>query len=640
MDSQHRTQQFKDQFLSHTQAVKDNHQMATQQRKLHNRRKYNFAFALIVSLLMLAGVSSGKFYSINCTLADAMYQSTDHFTDEILVIGIDSYALQELGDWPWERDLMADVLLALNADPDNQPAAIGVDVLYVMENDPEVDQYLIDTLSTMDNVVLASAVEFTRGMVVDEMNSGYMTDYAVSAYETPFDALAAVVPYGHVNSMFDTDGVLRHHLWSVPSEDSKDEEILSMPYLLYQMYCENKGIEADFSPSLSSAGFWWVDYSATPKSFYAYSVADILYGEFDPAVIKDAVILIGPYNAGMSDDYITAADHAQTMYGVEYISNVTNAMIRSADKHEVSQGIQRTMLFVFTFMVVLLFISSSVRWSWLMGLLLIAFSVCTDILAYEYLDIVILPLWPLVAVVFAWVVSLAEHYTIAQLEQRRISRTFQHYVDPEVMKELLKGDEASLDLGGRTVDIAVLFVDIRNFTTLSEQLSPESVVDVLNSYLSLTSKSIKKTYGTLDKFVGDCAMAFWGAPLACQDPIYDACVSAMSMLEGGKALETAIFEKYGLHIAFGVGIHYGSAVVGNIGAEDRMDYTAIGDTVNTASRLESNAPAGKIYISRVIADALGERAKTTSLGDSVSLKGKDTGFEVLSLDWLEMPSEL
>ena len=202
------------------------------------------------------------------------------------------------------------------------------------------------------------------------------------------------------------------------------------------------------------------------------------------------------------------------------------------------------------------------------------------------------------------------------------------------MAELLRKGSDALELGGKTYDIAVLFVDIRGFTSMSESLDPPTVVEIINRYLTLTTECIMRHHGTLDKFVGDCTMAFWNAPLPQEDPIYLACCAAMDMVEGSKALGQELMERFGRSVSFGVGVHYGPAVVGNIGAPKRMDYTAIGDTVNTASRLESNAPAGTIYISRVVADALGDRAKTTSLGGTIKLKGKAEGFEILTLDEL------
>ncbi len=223
------------------------------------------------------------------------------------------------------------------------------------------------------------------------------------------------------------------------------------------------------------------------------------------------------------------------------------------------------------------------------------------------------------------------------MEQQRLTDTFQRYVDPSIMKELLKEGVSPLELQGKNVEIAVLFVDMRGFTALSERLEPQEIVGILNEYLTLTSRAIKQYGGTLDKFIGDCTMAFWGAPLPCQDSVYQACQAAVAMAEESAAMNERLLQRFGRRISYGIGIHVGPAVVGNIGSPERMDYTAIGDTVNTASRLESNAPPGTIYISREVADRLGSRAAVTSLGDAIPLKGKSAGFEVLTLDALYAP---
>jgi adenylate cyclase len=230
---------------------------------------------------------------------------------------------------------------------------------------------------------------------------------------------------------------------------------------------------------------------------------------------------------------------------------------------------------------------------------------------------------------------VALNYFRASLEKRHITDTFGRYVDPAILKELLVKGGAAEDLGGKTFNIAVLFVDIRGFTTMSESLDPPTVVEIINQYLTLTTECIMRHHGTLDKFVGDCTMAFWNAPLPQEDPVYLACCAAMDMVEGSKALGEELMQRFGRTVSFGVGINWGPAVVGNIGAPLRMDYTAIGDTVNTAARLEANAPGGKILISRAVADILGDRAVTTSLGDSIKLKGKAEGFEILTLDELK-----
>lgn len=172
---------------------------------------------------------------------------------------------------------------------------------------------------------------------------------------------------------------------------------------------------------------------------------------------------------------------------------------------------------------------------------------------------------------------------------------------------------------------------------MSELLEPAQVVEILNRYLSLISECILKNGGTLDKFVGDAAMAFWGAPLPQQDYVMHAVRAAADMVSGSQNLSEELMEQYGRTVDFGIGIHVGEAVVGNIGSPERMDYTAIGDTVNTAARLEANAPAGTIYISRAAADALEGRIRVRSLGDTVKLKGKKEGFEVLVMEEILEP---
>lgn len=223
---------------------------------------------------------------------------------------------------------------------------------------------------------------------------------------------------------------------------------------------------------------------------------------------------------------------------------------------------------------------------------------------------------------------------LAEMQRRRVKDTFSRYMEPAVVEALLRDGVTDEDFRGKSMEVAVLFVDIRGFTSLSEQLEAEKVVEILNRFLTLTSDAIQSNGGTLDKFIGDCTMAFWGAPLPCKDKAYLACRAAMDMLE--KAPEFAAYTRgiYGQDVAFSVGIHMGTAVVGSFGAPNRKDYTAIGDTVNTASRLESIAPPGKIYISKAVAEHLGGRAEVTSLGRDIQLKGKKGSFEVLVLNQL------
>ena len=202
-----------------------------------------------------------------------------------------------------------------------------------------------------------------------------------------------------------------------------------------------------------------------------------------------------------------------------------------------------------------------------------------------------------------------------------------------MVDNLEKDGNFELLLGGEKRNVAVLFVDIRGFTPMSESLEPEQVVDILNSYLNLTTNSIFANGGTLDKFIGDATMAVFNAPFDLDDYVYRAVKTAWDIVSGGNAIESKFMERYGKSVSFGVGVNCGPAVVGNIGCDFRMDYTAIGDTVNTAARLESNAKRGQVLISESVYEQVRDRITVEPIGE-IPLKGKSKGVFVYSLTGL------
>ena len=175
-----------------------------------------------------------------------------------------------------------------------------------------------------------------------------------------------------------------------------------------------------------------------------------------------------------------------------------------------------------------------------------------------------------------------------------------------------------------------MFVDIRGFTTMSEILEPEQVVEILNRYLNLTTNAIFKNKGTLDKFVGDATMAVFNSPFDLEDYEFRAVCAAMDIVAGGAALEEELLKEFGRSVGFGVGVNCGPAVVGNVGCEFRMDFTAIGDTVNTAARLEANAKKGQVLISDTIYERVKDRIQVEPIGE-IPLKGKSKGVFVYSV---------
>lgn len=232
--------------------------------------------------------------------------------------------------------------------------------------------------------------------------------------------------------------------------------------------------------------------------------------------------------------------------------------------------------------------------------------------------------------IIAYISSVGFNYFTEQMERKRITSIFGRYVAPQVVSEILESGEDGLKLGGSRKDITVIFVDIRGFTTLSESVEPEEIVGILNEYLNLTANCIFDYGGTLDKFIGDATMAIFNAPLPLENHELQAVKTAWAMKEGAAVLEDKLMERYGKSVKFGIGIHTGPAVVGNIGSKTRMDYTAIGDTVNTAARLESNAKSGQIIMSDKVYEQVKEQVVVKPLGE-IHVKGKMEGITIYEL---------
>lgn len=595
-------------------------------------------WAVIIAGVLTAAAASGLLDKADLSVSDTCYQSRKASDGEIVLIGIDQRALEEIGPYgQWGRDIIAMALEALNESEECRPAAIGIDVLYVGETQEEADEWLVEAAGQYGNVVTACSMEIEDGIVEDEeAGLGYYLDNSsVAAFVQPFDALRDVTEQGHINAMMDTDGILRHHLLYMDMPDG--QRIPSFVLALAEKYYDYHGLGDLKLPPTDKRGFWYVPFCGIPGDFdSAVSVVDLLSGAVSAEQFDGKIVLIGAYATGLQDSYVTASDHSQTMYGVEYQANAIQALLWGDYKKEVGEPVQLAVLFLVLLVSILGFWrrpvwASTILWVFLSGGYVLF---CKGMYG---IGLVLHVLWIPLGVTVLYIGCIVANYNLAARERRQVTRTFKRYVAPEIVNEILAEGTKSLELGGKLTNIAVLFVDVRGFTPMSELLEPTQVVEILNRYLTLISECILRNGGTLDKFVGDAAMAFWGAPLPQKDYVMHAVQAAADMVEGSKALSAELLERYGRTVSFGIGIHTGAAVVGNIGSPERMDYTAIGDTVNTASRLEANAPGGTIYISRAVADALEGRINVTSLGDSIRLKGKKEGFEILTMDGIRTP---
>ena len=203
-----------------------------------------------------------------------------------------------------------------------------------------------------------------------------------------------------------------------------------------------------------------------------------------------------------------------------------------------------------------------------------------------------------------------------QKDKIRIKTFFERYVNPKIIDELLQ--QKRLELSGKRKTVTVFFMDIRGFTRMSERLPPEKVVGILNKYFDISTSILFKHDGTVDKFVGDAVMALFNAPTDVKNHELKAVEAALRIQQELK--------QWG-RLEAGIGIHTGEAIVGNIGSHHMMDYTAIGDTVNTAARLEGKTSAGDILVSKAVYEKVKHRFPTKQR-EHVTLKGKKKAVEV------------
>lgn len=594
------------------------------EKKKNNNNKWLLILqALLLGVIAFLFTYNDILFPVESLYRDKVYQQSRGVNQQIKIIAIDEETMSVYGPFgTWDRSVYADILDKLG----EYPSVVAFDLHFSGEMSEEGDRLFLEKAKQNGNVVLASHIDFDTVFSVDENGKVVSNQFYVKAMELPFSGNETET--GFVNVSPDTDGKVRRVMPTFTNGET-GETYTGFAYKIYQAYCEKKGIKAN-APGVDSQGNMWVYYAGKPFDYEAISMSNLLNGKTDPRVFTDCIVIVGPYANGLQDQFSVPNSRNQ-MFGVEINANIVQAYLDGAFPVPVDRVFISVLSGLIVFALFLIFSKLGLKWGTPIFILLEIATVFVGILSFSKGDLIIPGIYLLIFIFLDYLFALILKYISEYLSKRKMASAFRKYVAPQVVDGIMKSGHYQITLGGENRDIAVLFVDIRGFTPLSESLNPEQVVEILNEYLNLTTNSIFKNGGTLDKFIGDATMAVFNAPFDLEDYELQALRTAKDIVAGAKALEKNCMERFGRKVAFGVGVNCGEAVVGNIGCDFRMDYTAIGDTVNTAARLESNAKPGQVLISETIYERVKDKGvKAEPIGE-IPLKGKSKGVFVYQL---------
>lgn len=601
-------------------------------RYISKRRYFFLGLAIFIALLTEA-LFIKVLTPLEHRLSDRMLVSHALHSQpdaDIVIVDIDERSLSLLADsvgrWPWPRSLHAELVESISA---QQPRAIVFDILFSDPDlaRPEDDRYFADVIGQHDNLYFPmmklSGAESGQGIPLQQF--GAQLGITASAKADPQAKVSMVLPLA---SMLQTKRVGTHN--AVPDEDGVVRS--------YPIYTDVQGWHI---PSLPAKVADSLGFDQTPRSQkihlnwhgHALSYSRVSYADVYQDIQRktpqrpaneftNKIVIIGATANGLNDIRATPIDGLYP--GVEIlataIDNLKNAnpLTLASPQLAVALGTALLILLVSAFMrhVHLLRIGS--------GLVVISVLV---LLGANYALNFNLILWVFTPLFFAWLYFLAAalmEYWSERKKRLLAMATFGRFLDPRVVQALVDRGETMQSLTGKSREISVLFSDIRGFTSLSEKSTPEQVVELLNAYFTRQAAVIFAQEGTLDKYIGDAIMAFWGAPVNQPDHAIKAVAAALYM---GEQLEEFRSQAgtLGRDLEVGIGVHSGSAVVGFIGSETKQDYTAIGDTVNLASRIEGQTKG----IARVLVSEDTKRMCEEQAGETCPFVFRDCGsYEV------------
>jgi adenylate cyclase len=626
---------------------------------------------------------------------------------DIAIVSIDERSINQVGHWPWNRNILAQLVEKIDH---AGAKVIASDIFFPEAQNPRLSQLVgsmrrhdprlasapswreLDHFANGD-AALASAIRRSGKVVLSMVFLTSKTEEAhrdaeqrqrisrevqrsavpvihghggnPSRVDVPYkvyDVDANIPPIqsaglysGQINTLPDADGSLRWtplvmrygRNWFPSADVQAVRAYLGKTDLILDT--DAAGVRDLRIGSLDiptdEEGRALIHYYGPQKTFPTYSAVDVLHDRVKASAFRGKIVLLGATAVSIGDIRVTP--YSPVFPGVEVRATVMQNLINN-------DFIQRPRWMSVVDILLLLFLGTGLSFVFsrtgvrsgaavLGGTFAALLGASVYLFDHQHLWLNIT--YPSLLLLTLFIATTLLHYFRTEGEKKQIKGAFQHYVAASVVEEIM-GDLDQLALGGEKRELTVLFSDIRGFTTVSEQVPPEEMVKLLNVYLTRMTQKVFDHQGTLDKYIGDAIMAFYGAPIALEDHALRACQTALDMMKELMALRTDWVRERRPLLDIGIGINSGPMIVGNMGSEERFDYTVIGDAVNLGSRLEHlNKTYGtNILISEFTREYIRESDLALRQVDVAQVRGRTEPvgvFELLvpgrytGLDWLE-----
>ncbi len=565
------------------------------------------------------------------------------FSDKVVIVAIDERSINEIGRWPWDRKVIGDLLKSLK-----EAKVISVDIVFSEPSDKESDEYLAKVIRENGNVILSF---FFRSSDEGKENL-YILDNAFFEYEIKsrpvkipsMPSVEGNIPLlslssageGFINIESDEDGFYRKYPIAYTYKGYLFLPLALQTFRLFsneeiRLILSRKGVEkfliSSYEIPVYEGRFLKINFY-NPEDVNVISAVDILKGKFEEEFFRDKAVFVGVTETGIYDVRPTPVEPflpGVFIHAFVFSNLVERHFIKTNSLFEVLY------LFILFMLINLIFLIKTFSKRLLLYFLLIILSALINFSLFSFLSIDINFSYGFLLILLTGLSVESFRVITEERKVKKLKEAFSSYVSPEILNIIIKNPE-KLKLGGERKEITVLFMDIRNFTELSEKKNPEELVKLLNSLFDPLTEIVLSKGGMLDKYIGDAIMAVFNAPVDLKDHPERACSCALEMLRVIKKLNKKFLKEFNVEVEAGIGINTGVAVIGNMGSKRRFDYTAIGSTVNLASRLEE---LNKVYNTNIL---VSENTKKKVEGkflfrkiDRVRIKGIAREVEIYEL---------